>query len=55
VIVLVGNLFGQFSSYFPVIFSCSPCAAAARRNAFVRSLTDVSTSRRRRSGRAAGW
>jgi len=32
---------GQFSSASPVRFSCSPCAAAARRSALARSFADV--------------
>jgi len=32
---------GQFSSYSPVRFSCSPWAAATRRSAVARSSTDA--------------
>src|ERR1041385_2399419 len=31
---------GQLASRTPVRFSCSPCAASARRNALARSVTD---------------
>ncbi len=32
---------GQFASAFPMRFSCSPCAADARRIAFARSVVDA--------------
>ncbi len=32
---------GQFASAAPVRFSCSPCAAAARRSASARSAADA--------------